>query len=395
MQVLIWCSDAQLLDYDDKRAADKILDGTSVAIQPLAIVRDHVRLELDTDCFKDGGKFDEEIVPPGARFALELKLDGWNKELSSRQEQLFLSLCSALKQDIRIGGKRSNGYGRVHAIYAQCRRYTMTDPEDVVAWLNLPNTPQFPEHSGTEINIDQAVPLKHYKPDTFSCELMIPLKSMGPLLVGGNNDQDDADLTFLLTPILSHTEQEYSLQYTIPGSAIRGALRHRVYKIAEVLGLDADSLVDGIFGAISTSTQGQASRGKLILEDIYLDSNVKPTTVQHVAIDRFTGGAVRGALFDEAPVWNTSQILKMHLQADNLRREEARVLLHALLDLVTGSLPLGGGVNRGNGRVCLQHLEQGLSSALRAIRGHCSYNGELLNPEDSAMLEKWLTVLEG
>ena len=51
-------------------------------------------------------KYDEEIVPPGVKFAIELKLDGWNEEISADKSDAFLKLCSAIKQGlITFGGK--------------------------------------------------------------------------------------------------------------------------------------------------------------------------------------------------------------------------------------------------------------------------------------------------
>jgi len=77
----------------------------------------------------------------------------------------------------------------------------------------------------------------------------------------------------------------------------------------------------------------------------------KPTVVQHVAIDRLTGGSLQGALYAEAPIWREGLIVDVTLELNCLPVDGAAALAHALLDMGTGSLPIGGGVNRGNGRL--------------------------------------------
>ena len=395
---LVWSSDADLLDYDGMRAADKIMHHMPVHIQTQAIVRDHVKLDLATDTNTEGGKFDEEIVPPGACFCLEITLDGWNRLLTAEEEQAFLFLVSALKGDIRFGGKQTNGYGRVKAVYAECRSFDMTTPEDVTDWLNLAPGPKFTGEGGHPVDLARVDPPRcpAMADKGIKCDITIPFKTMGPLLVGGSNDRDEADITFLLTPVLGDSPADIRLCYTIPGSAIRGALRHRVCKIAGFLGMDADDMVNNIFGCIQTEEEeSQGKSGKIMIEDIFLPHKLSAKGIQHVAIDRFTGGTVPGALFDEAPVWENGLEFEMRFLANDLTDPEAKIVLHALFDLASGDLPLGGGVNRGNGRVCISNLDAGLGKALTGVRGYVSRNGEALDFQNKTMIERWLTALEG
>ena len=395
---LVWCSDADLLDYDGMRAADKIMHNQPVQIQTQAVVRDHVKLDLTTDTNTEGGKFDEEIVPPGACFSLEITLDGWNRQLTAEEEHAFLLLVSAMQGELRFGGKQTNGYGRVKAMYAECRSFDMTKPEDVTDWLNLAAGPKFAQEGGHPVDLAKLDTLQSQAlPDKgINCDITIPFKTMGPLLIGGSNDRDEADMTFLLTPVLGDSPADEHLCYTIPGSAIRGALRHRVWKIAGFLGMDADDMINDIFGFIKTGKEeDQGKSGKLMIEDVFLPHKLAAKGIQHVAIDRFTGGTVQGALFNEAPVWENGLEFEIRLFANDLTDHEAKIVLHALLDLACGELPLGGGVNRGNGRVCIRNLDAGLGKALTGVRGDVSRNGEALDFQDRAMLERWLKELEG
>ena len=69
---LIWCANGQLLDYDGRFASLKAIHGEPVDIPRGPFIRDHVRIDLKRGVAETGGKFDEEIVPPGARFAMEI-----------------------------------------------------------------------------------------------------------------------------------------------------------------------------------------------------------------------------------------------------------------------------------------------------------------------------------
>ena len=81
--------------------------------------------------------------------------------------------------------------------------------------------------------------------------------------------------------------------------------------------------------------------------------------LNHVAIDQFTGGALEGALFTEKVNANQSQAVDIHIMVDTSAfltedPDIEKAFEKALEDLKKGWLPLGGGVNRGNGVFVLQ-----------------------------------------
>jgi CRISPR/Cas system CMR subunit Cmr4 (Cas7 group RAMP superfamily) len=136
----------------------------------------------------------------------------------------------------------------------------------------------------------------------------------------------------------------------VPGSSLRGVLRHRVYHIAQALGADepgAQGVLNSLFGTHGPGGD-TACPGKVQVFDAAIETSER-VTVQHVAIDRFTGGALEGALFSEAPIWADTVRMQLHLSGEGLTAVEAGLLLHALLDMQDGELPVGGGSNRGNG----------------------------------------------
>jgi hypothetical protein len=161
-------------------------------------------------------------------------------------------------------------------------------------------------------------------------------------------------------------------QVVVPGSAVKGAIAHRVAfhynrlcgRFAE--GLDdpaaacgeSNEAVKALFGYCKTNEDngGEATgqRGRVIIGDLFVSQPGEQKILNHVSIDRFTGGArvLEGALFDEKPFYGGPGFeLKVTVAepgaiADvNIRK----ALDAALEDLAQGRLALGAGAGRGNG----------------------------------------------
>lgn len=392
---LVWCSDASLLDFDDDFAFKKIASGKDIGFGVGPFVRDHVNIDLEKGTATDGGKYDEEIVPPGVKFAIELKLDGWNEELSTDKSDAFLKLCSAIKHGlITFGGKTVSGYGKVVCTYAEVKELNLKNKDDLETYLNLSDSPVFADNEGHSVELLKVDDFTSKDGSLYTGKLVLPLVSNGPILVGGTNTKDsEVDMVCLMTPILDEKKKDYIYKYTIPGSSLRGVIRHRVFDILKALNKDNEQNdeLNSIFGSVSGKN---GSAGHIKCSDIYLDID-KAQHVQHVAIDRFTGGAIDGALFDEAPVWESGLLLKTEIEFTALTALQTAVLMHALLDICTGDAPIGGGTNRGNGVVRIKDLDKGILTALQNVEAIVSHGKEILNVKDQAQLNQWLDDLDG
>ncbi len=392
---LVWCSDASLLDFDETFAFRKVASGQELGFGVGPFVRDHVNIDLEKGTATDGGKYDEEIVPPGVKFSIELKLDGWDNEITSDQSDAFLKVCAALKHGlITFGGKTVSGYGKVDCTYADVRELDLKKKDDLETYLNLSDAPVFSDGEGHSVEIPEIEELITKDNSLYSGKLILPLVSNGPVLVGGINTKDaDVDMTCLMTPVLDETQKEYIDKYTIPGSSLRGVIRHRVFDVLKALNRDNEQneVLSSIFGSVSGAN---GSAGHIRCSDIYLNVD-KSQHVQHVAIDRFTGGAIDGALFDEAPVWEQGLELNAQIEFTDLNALQTAVLMHALLDICTGDAPIGGGVNRGNGVVRLKELDKGLPTALQNVKIHVCHGKEILDANNMTQLNQWLDDLDG
>ena len=95
-------------------------------------------------------------------------------------------------------------------------------------------------------------------------------------------------------------------------------------------------------------------RGRVVISDLFIENPGPQKILNHVSIDRFTGGArtLEGALFDEKPYYGGDEFtMKISvLETANLKDEKVReALSDALGDLAAGRLAIGTGAGRGNG----------------------------------------------
>ena len=150
--------------------------------------------------------------------------------------------------------------------------------------------------------------------------------------------------------------------YLLPGSAIKGAIRHRVAYHYRCLQQDFStteseqatencSAVVALFGKSEGNT-GHA--GLLQFSDVQLDANKTDTKVlMHNRIDRFTGGVMNGALFSEEVLWKTPLTLCIEIPAnprtETLDDDTREALQRTLKDLADGWLPIGANGSRGLG----------------------------------------------
>jgi CRISPR/Cas system CSM-associated protein Csm3 (group 7 of RAMP superfamily) len=164
-------------------------------------------------------------------------------------------------------------------------------------------------------------------------------------------------------PDVVHLQSQHNgkLKPVLSGTSLAGVLRHRAERIVNTLGNDT-ALIDELFGpdfSNDRSKQAQASR-LVVHESIIQGTTEKNELVQNrIAIDRFTGGAYHGALFNEQPIFGSDETyikLDLELRQNREKKVEHRnaeigLLLLLLKDLWTEDLPIGGTSSIGRGRL--------------------------------------------
>jgi len=351
-------SSAMLVGKDGK-VMDGLLknvfgDGFNKHFENLPI-RQHVRIN-EKGVAEKHGKFDNQIVFKGTRFCFELELVTDNSDADILiWNEIFSSFQSP---EYRIGGGTRNGYGAINV--REIKEYKLNLNDSLKTYLN--KTSELNDPFWKNVNVAKLGVLSESY-DTY----LLHLAPEDFFLFGSGNSSQDADMTYVTEPVINWETLPASFienKVLIPASSIKGAIAHRVAfhynklnekyadkmegELPETKDNDA---VKALFGYMANEDDGQ--RGNILLSDVFMDAT-ESKLLNHVAIDRFTGGALAGALFNEEVVFGNGELYKLEIQikkgclpAENTKVEES--LLLTLKDVCRGMLPFGGGTMRGHG----------------------------------------------
>ncbi|PIE40280.1 MAG: hypothetical protein CSA51_01590 [Gammaproteobacteria bacterium] len=348
-------------------AADPVLDELS-QMQP--VKRERVRLN-DQGCAEDNGKFDVTAAPKGCRFTFELKY--WSDQAEDTNWQHLLNMLQ--QPAFRLGSNTRSGFGAfcIQSIKQRC--FDLTDPVEVKAWQNL----------GRSLANDNGLtPLEDTGNTQASAAVTatLNLTAEGFIRIGGGDfaleKEREADLYTQSEKYIHWDENNTAVVSArvplIPASAIKGALAHRItYHHNRIKGKFTDQIDDqtraeiiareqadgarklfGYANNTNTSVDGKrqvdGAAGQVLLNDIYLDDQVKTSQLWHNRIDRFTGGVIDGALYSEEVLFEPAFKLQLtFLQPQQLDDEDKQALQASLDDLCQGRLPIGASGARGMG----------------------------------------------
>ena len=150
-------------------------------------------------------------------------------------------------------------------------------------------------------------------------------------------------------------------QNIIPGTSLKGVLRHRAAYILHALGKErtqAKAFIDRLMGTT-------AARGRFIVEETVVDAEMHTQTRSR--IDRFTGGTIPSALFSTAPVWREKdggRSVTLRFGVRQASEQEAGLCVLLLKDLWLGRAAIGGEKSIGRGTL------EGLHAVIR-YHGRC------------------------
>jgi hypothetical protein len=113
---------------------------------------------------------------------------------------------------------------------------------------------------------------------------------------------------------------------------------------------EARLVISELFGEAKNSKKEiEGSRGKVLFSDLFKLDREESKVFDHVAIDRFTGGGIDGALFQEkttaqSDVWELEILLENGVEEVFVEAFE-----RALDNVCSGMLALGGATTKGHG----------------------------------------------
>jgi CRISPR/Cas system CSM-associated protein Csm3 (group 7 of RAMP superfamily) len=314
-------------------------------------VRQHVRITDKGDAEKNG-LFDNEVIFKGTRFVFELELTDLRNNFQADWKKLLEIVQSP---DFRIGAGTRNGYGSLKVLKILDRRFDLRkELPDYLEFSPSFNATDWGKISDvTETSDTSSASKNHYQllltPDPF-------------FIFGSGFGDDEVDKTPLEEEVVVYNERgiSFNKQTLIPGSSLKGAIAHRVAfhynknelaKGSPTTTGNANEAVVALFGKAGKGIK-DPSAGKVFINDLFLFSeSVKNDKIfNHVAIDRFTGGAMEGALFSE----KVSYLHEDNISIDVFLEKDVPVefrefLEETLKDICKGLLPLGGMTTKGHG----------------------------------------------
>ncbi|MDR3355255.1 MAG: RAMP superfamily CRISPR-associated protein [Synergistaceae bacterium] len=385
----------KLFGYMKKNKGDKegyasflAVDDAVALCEPSARERRHgISIEESSGTAKKHFFYTRALLPKGTRFDFSMELDvtqGGKELAKGAMKEIIRALSDG---EIRFGSCKTSGFGtmRLESESLKVNFYDFSISGELDKWLGN-------EPSGScglavlESNAGQGI-VERVRNDRYKIE--IKWAPVSRIMVKSGRDGIATDML----PLVSNISGKISP--VIPGTSIKGVLRAQARRIMRtIFGQSPENdeekylcIVDDMFGDENRS-------GRIFVEDVYLASptNISPDewiredecklnefTIHedHVAIDRFTGGASVSALFSARPVPRT-----LHQRDERTRRilpERGREIcwepikitidftsrtnapcggLHlaelALLELVirdmrNGLVPIGFGTNRGFG----------------------------------------------
>ena len=335
-------------------------------------VRQHVKMTdkgvADTD---KKGLFDNEVVYRGGKFLFEIELKGTDKD-----KELWNKFLQALNSPLfRVGQGTRNGYGKLKVEHIESKIFDLQKDDDFEEYLNY----------NPSLNADnklKPLTLKNENADLINYKLVLKPESFFIFSAGfGDEEVDNIPVT---EQVLEYENEDLDLKDPkglIPASSIKGALRHRTaFHYNKIKKKFADNITDKkylelldvyneavneLFGAeVGVENIGKkgdenykerfGTRGKVIIDDIFLKNDKRDKIFNHVAIDRFTGGAMDGALFSEKVSYfeNENDTVNIEITVDNSEKFSDNVLdafEETLKDVCKGLLPLGGMTTKGHG----------------------------------------------
>ena len=372
--------------------------------------RDHV--SLNARHVADGRKkFDRRAVPLGTRFSIEFALWGDKAEIAQDKAALERILRLFSHPAFRLGGAGRHGYGR---IVLRCASYESPDlgnpvglrrlrdqaPSVALQENLLPGTVAFDRAVTMRLRLTPINPWRvggeaHYlTEETHGARLADGSTTTHPgAELRAKRDHLDV-ATILREPIIIWVNGKAELRvpeqnspfettlsngvaFTVPGSAIKGLLVHRALFHWNRQRTDINGMIDVdewltwneatrnaaledrtnrpaqlayLFGAAKERDSKTGKAGLVYIDDGIVSGVQAAQAVDHVVIDRFTGGVIPGLLYvEEVLVGGSIETAITVLPPENARGAETGdwqpeirdAFLFALRDLCSGRLAIG------------------------------------------------------
>ena len=370
--------------------------------QGTTTLRDGVRIDPRTrTAYSDksgGAKFDVELLEPGTTFQLNFEVLLTEKMDAAHVLPALVTALEGLeKGDIRLGLRKRRGYGRCKVKGWHIRSFDLRNPKELCAWLESPTVAPIDDQAREPIDALLQIfqlsdgPLPDDHRSYFDIRARFSLQGSSMLIRSGFGEADTGpDMVHL------HSVDENGARVpVIPGTSWAGVLRHRALRIVNTIKGEAENeqaIVEKMFGSMPKDTQKVGTASRLVVDETRIH-NGQSLYQTRVRIDRFTGGALETALFEQAPLYGKADTgVDFHVRLLDPQPHEKGLLMLLLKDLWTQDLPVGGEASVGRGR--LTGIEAAISGGNDVnIALKQNDNGLGLTPEEQKTLQGYVDAL--
>jgi CRISPR/Cas system CSM-associated protein Csm3 (group 7 of RAMP superfamily) len=307
-------------------------------------IREGVALNADTRTAEEGALYNREVWCAGTTFDLKFELVV-RREEKENEAHLLILLATALQGfslgDIAIGGRKTRGYGKAKVTNWVCKEYGLTKIEGLQKWIlgEAGESILLPAVSATHVG--------------FTLQAVFGIE--GSLLIRSSESGNAPDTVHLTS------KRSGGKKPILTGTTLAGALRARTRQIANTVGKSGDIVAKQLFGEMDKDDSKKRYASRVHVTEEVITEGIFDLVQQRVSIDRFTGGALNSALFNQQPVFGKGETrVCVNLSIPhNPKPQEIGILLLLLKDLWTKNLPLGGERGVGRGRL------YGISACIR------------------------------
>lgn len=338
------------------QVADVVLDPGTAPVT----TRHHNSLDRHSGAVREGALFDVEALPPGTTGAAVLlyRDDGSDEGAAMG---LLNALVAALRAGMTLGGKSARGIGDVELTddATRYRCFDLSDLKEHALWLDE----QYRWRGGTlPVDGDPLPASMNKQTEVLTVDLTLAIPRGQDLLVADGQGVDHE-----MEPQRCRGADAKE-RWRLPGSSLRGVLRAWMSRLAAREGLKIDDRVERY---VSEGRRGSGddiawgfdnrnhkreevpdcpimnvfgsavAKGRIHISDGYcLVTEGQEQVRMHVAVDRITGGASDGFLFDNTVLCGAVQF-PIRIRIQQPQDHEVRWLAQSLKALDLGLIRVG------------------------------------------------------
>ena len=351
---LLFGTERDAMPEDERQSAVVLYD---VELKDAVLgVRDGVHIDNVTGTAVNGHKYDYEIVESGASgsFYVEVVLRVAHEKDEETLKRALSHLRDLLRSGFQVGALTTKGFGRMYLRNMTVDCYDFRIRDDVIAWL-APERGNAVSHM--EYSDEDRPPAS---PASGDFVITADFALTGALIVrdyesasAGTEDGKNPDALM---------KTNAAGEPIIPGTSIKGVLRHRAAYILHVLKAQeerAEQLLGELMGLspaqMRACGQSEKKRSRFIVDEAVMKA--EPYNQTRIRCDRFTGGTIGSALFSTQPVRQEKGIRAVTLtfgvkgMGEHCVQDwEAGLCLLLLKELWLGRIAVGGEKSIGRGR---------------------------------------------